>query len=159
MNYFSDLKEHLINDDNRSYRFDQLYRALTIENVQSFDEISNYPKSLRSSLKKNFPQFFPAVIDKLTGSDCVKFLIELKDGKRIESVLIQDRKRGSNTVSCSTQVGCKLNCRFCATSSMGFARDLDYWEIASQVFIVADHLKESKEKITNVVVMGMGEPF
>jgi len=159
MNYFSDLKEHLIKDGQHSYRYDQLYRALTIENVQSFDKISNFPKELRGGLKKCFPNYFPAVTDKVTGSDCVKFLIELKDGLKVESVLIHDDKRGSNTVCCSSQVGCKLNCSFCATAEMGFIRDLDHWEIASQVFIAADHLRGSNEKITNAVIMGMGEPF
>ena len=74
-------------------------------------------------------------------------------------MLIQDKQRGSNTVCLSSQVGCKLGCSFCATASMGFVRNLDHWEIASQVFIAADHLRDSGGRITNVVVMGMGEPF
>ncbi|MDP2961060.1 MAG: 23S rRNA (adenine(2503)-C(2))-methyltransferase RlmN, partial [candidate division Zixibacteria bacterium] len=85
-----------------------------------------------------------------------KFLFELSDGKKIETVLMREKERV--TLCISTQVGCALNCIFCATGSMGFERNLSAGEIVDQIICAKEHLKED-EKITNLVIMGMGEPL
>jgi len=85
-----------------------------------------------------------------------KFLFELSDGKKIETVLMREKERV--TLCISTQAGCALNCIFCATGSMGLERNLSAGEIVDQIICAKEHLKED-EKITNLVIMGMGEPL
>jgi 23S rRNA (adenine2503-C2)-methyltransferase len=87
----------------------------------------------------------------------VKALLTLRDGKNIETVLMKHKER--NTICVSTQVGCPMNCSFCATGKMGFKRNLEIGEIVEQVLFFGRFLKEKKEKVTNIVFMGMGEPF
>lgn len=117
--------------------------------------MTDISKALRERLSKE--AFIPIhkLIKKEKSSDgAVKFLFELLDGERIESVFIPEGDR--RTVCVSTQVGCPLGCIFCRTSLVGFKRNLEWWEIVEQVRAVRE---EIKERITNVVFMGMGEPF
>jgi len=83
-----------------------------------------------------------------------KYLWELEDGNRIESVFIPEKKR--RTICISSQVGCSLGCKFCATANLGFIRNLNSFEIVSQIL---DIIHDTKDEPTNIVVMGMGEPF
>jgi len=87
-----------------------------------------------------------------------KWLFELKDGAKIETVLMEFRD-GRSTVCVSSQVGCPSGCLFCATGQLGFKRNLSSWEIISQVLFAARVLKAKDKKLTNVVFMGMGEPL
>jgi 23S rRNA (adenine2503-C2)-methyltransferase len=87
-----------------------------------------------------------------------KWLLELEDGAKIETVLMEFRD-GRSTVCISSQVGCPSGCVFCATGQLGFRRNLSLWEIVSQVLFAARQLKVRDKKLTNVVFMGMGEPF
>jgi len=118
--------------------------------------MENLPQSLRDNLE-NMIALHPLRIIKISGSDSKstrKYLFETLDGQKIESVLMNDRKR--TTVCISSQVGCAVDCKFCATASMGFIKNLSVGEIVDQVI----HLQsQSKSRITNVVFMGMGEPF
>ena len=101
--------------------------------------------------------FHPLSLVKITGQDSSltrKFLFELSTGEMIESVLMQE---GNRTTAClSTQVGCAMDCDFCATAKMGFQKNLSVGEIVDQFLLLQ---QESVKKITNVVFMGMGEPF
>lgn len=99
----------------------------------------------------------------------IKALITLKDGLKIETVLMRHKPRSRasslrgkdkrNTICVSSQIGCPLACTFCATGKMGFKRNLEAWEIVEQVLFFARYLKKINEKVTNIVFMGMGEPF
>ena len=130
---------------------DWLYKKLAM----SFDEMANLPKSLREELAADFSPFALDVETRQTDDDrTVKWLSRLRDGHTIETVLIRAPKR--NTVCVSTQVGCQVHCVFCATGRQGFARNLCMEEIVDQVVLAS---REVGELVSNVVVMGMGEPL
>ena len=139
-----------------SFRAEQIHNWIYDHGVVSWGEMENLPQSLRDNLENMIP-LHPLRIIKISGSDSKstrKYLFETLDGQKIESVLMNDRKR--TTVCISSQVGCAVDCKFCATASMGFIKNLSVGEIVDQVI----HLQtQSKSRITNVVFMGMGEPF
>ena len=124
--------------------------------VTSFDEMTNLPKKLREFLKEQF--MIPSVhIERKRVSqidDTVKYLFRLNDGEYIESVVMQYHH--GSTICISTQVGCKMGCTFCATGKSGYARDLLPSEMISQIETAQ---KDLDVRISNVVLMGMGEPF
>ncbi len=137
------------------YRATQLYKWVHHHQVSEFAEMTNLPKSFREVLAENFRIGTLQLSTRQASRDgTIKYLWELDDGKRIESVFIPERRR--NTICISSQVGCALGCEFCATAQMGFLRNLSTGEIVEQVIRVQ---QDTKEKITNVVFMGMGEPF
>ena len=137
------------------YRAAQVFRWLYQKGAESFSEMSDVPEKLRFRLNQKY------TIDSLQSDHMFvsedgtkKFIFKLRDNRYIESVMIPDENR--NTVCISTQVGCKYNCVFCASGKMGFIRNLDVSEIIGQILYIK--LKENV-KISNVVFMGMGEPF
>jgi len=142
-----------------AYRAKQLWRALYVDLVDSFEEISTFPRELRNHLSSSLVFSHLKEIDHLTSKDgeTVKNLFELPDGRMIETVLMHYDVR--DTLCISTQSGCAMGCVFCATGQMGFKRNLTAGEIVEQVIHFARVLKKSGKHVTNVVVMGMGEPF
>ncbi|HHX09266.1 MAG TPA: 23S rRNA (adenine(2503)-C(2))-methyltransferase RlmN [Chloroflexi bacterium] len=141
------------------FRITQLLDGLYKKHYASFEQFANLPNTLRSELEENF------VIDPIVSHSSissrdkrtVKFLFEVSNHNFIETVLMKYADR--NTVCVSTQVGCPLGCVFCATGQMGFTRNLLPNEIVGQITFIMRHLEDSGEKLTNVVYMGMGEPF
>ncbi len=149
--------------DEPKYRAEQIYQWLYKYRVRSFDEMTNLSIGLREKLRQSATiEQFTVVTSQTSNVDgTVKFLYELSDGKKIETVLIPPRSTAIDaeermTLCVSTQVGCPLDCKFCATASMGFQRNLTAGEILNQ-FITAQSLSE--KPITNIVFMGMGEPM
>jgi 23S rRNA (adenine2503-C2)-methyltransferase len=154
----------------KRYRGKQLFQWLYGKRVVSFEHMLNLSRSFRDSLSASARvETLGLVTARKSERDAtIKFLFELADGLRIESVLIppsshfQDGREDSAeprerlTLCLSTQVGCPLDCAFCATASMGFARNLLPGEIVGQVLKVA---AETGRRVTNVVFMGMGEPL
>lgn len=161
-----------------AYRAKQIWQGLYHHLYSSPDQFSNLPSSLRSKLAEHFT-FFPfSVKTYLDSSDksTRKTLFQLPDGNLIESVLMRygdpaddpqmatsaTNRRGAKnrrTLCISTQAGCAMGCVFCATGQLGFKRNLTSGEIVAQVMYYAHMLKEKEEAVTNVVFMGMGEPF
>ena len=147
-----------------SYRGTQLYTWLYNKQITSFEPITAFSKSLRSYLSNNTTISYPEIVDKQHSKrdGTTKFLLKLEDGSKIESVLIPRQKDGDDpdslteTVCVSTQVGCPLGCKFCATGAMKYTRNLTAGEIIAQVLIAKEH---ATRRITNVVFMGMGEPL
>ena len=138
-----------------AYRADQIYKWIHHNNVDSFDEMTNLSLELRAKLTEHFQIKTLQVAKHEVSSDGTeKFVWKLADGREIESVLMPEAKR--NTICISSQVGCALGCYFCATGQMGFMRNLTPGEIIEQVLQIR---KISKYPITNIVFMGMGEPF
>jgi len=128
------------------------------------EEFTNLSKSLREKMGEllKFDVLKPVVTQESKDGDTRKTLFELHDGQQIETVIMHyDREEGQdrNTVCISTQVGCGMGCKFCATGQMGFKRQLSSGEIVAQVIYAARELQDAGETLTNVVVMGMGEPF
>ncbi len=138
------------------YRADQLFNWIYKRRISSFDEMSNFSKSLRSRLKEVADIGILRLSNIKSSSDqqTHKFLFELEDGLCVEGVFMAEGKR--RTTCLSSQVGCALNCDFCATGKMGFQRHLSAGEIVDQLLFIQKHLNTD---ISNIVLMGMGEPF
>lgn len=144
-------------DDQRQpqFRTKQIFNWLYDKWAVSFDEMRNIPKTLRQQLDNEFLACSLEVVDSQTAADgTVKYLYRLPDGETIESVLITAGER--KTVCVSSQVGCPVRCAFCATGVKGLIRNLAAAEIIDQVVMACRHFEE---RVTNVVVMGMGEPL
>ena len=151
-----ELREFVKNNNLESYRADQIFRGIYVQSLADFNNLTTIARPLRAELSKL------AVLRTLTHSDTTrskidgtsKFLWKLADGLSIESVIIYEGKR--ITFCVSSQVGCALDCKFCATGKMGFLRNLTPGEIVEQVLRMKD-LAEGTP--TNIVFMGMGEPM
>ena len=140
------------------YRLQQAQKAIFVDLIEDWREASVLPLLLRENLNKICPIDIKAQILFSKDEKTAKAIITLKDGLKIESVLMK-HSDGRNTVCVSSQVGCALNCSFCATGKIGFKRNLEVFEIVEQVLFFARYLKKKGEKVTNNVFMGMGEPF
>ncbi|MBC6934747.1 MAG: 23S rRNA (adenine(2503)-C(2))-methyltransferase RlmN [Chloroflexi bacterium] len=141
------------------FRANQVREWLYDKRVSSFDEMRNLPKKLRDRLKTETTLGVLAPISEQASHDgTLKRLYRLPDGQMIESVLMpyDDDRR---TACISTQAGCAMGCVFCATGQMGFARHLTAAEIFEQAVLFARELEAQGERLSNVVLMGMGEPF
>ena len=141
------------------YRANQVYEWIWQKSAVSFGEMSNIPKGLRSALESKFQFRNIAVHHRQESADgTVKFSFVLHDGHFIEGVLIPTERR--LTACISSQVGCSLSCKFCATGFLGRKRNLNPDEIYDQVVIIRNEALERYEKaLTNIVFMGMGEPL
>jgi len=142
--------------DESQFRVQQIQNWVFDHYVETWDAMENLPIHIRDKLSARLP-LHPLEINHITDSENAstqKILFQTLNGYPIESVLMYDQKR--TTVCISSQVGCAVDCKFCATASMGFIHNLSTGEMVDQVI----HLqRQSKTKITNVVFMGMGEPF
>jgi 23S rRNA (adenine2503-C2)-methyltransferase len=143
-----------------AFRLKQVKKAVFSDLIESWDKATTLSKDLRQKLTEAYP--IPELkLDKILSSqdgETSKAVFFLSDGLKIESVLMEHQD-GRRTVCISSQAGCAMNCEFCATGQQGFKRNLTVFEIIGQVMFFARYLKNKKEKITNIVVMGMGEPF
>ncbi len=139
-----------------AYRTRQILPRLWQRPAGSWQQCSDLPKDLIAALETAFPLYRLNQKDIRESTDgTVKYLWEMRDGATVESVIIPERRR--KTLCISSQVGCVFGCSFCATGKMGFIRNLDPWEIATQVRELA--IGKSGESVGNVVFMGMGEPL
>ena len=148
------------------FRAKQIFTWIYRKGVGSFYEMSDLPKELRMSLESVAQVSIPRVLKQRVSADGTrKFLFEMNDKKRIETVVIpQGRNKDARYSLCvSTQVGCPVGCLFCATGQSGFQRNLNAYEMVGQVLgsrrEMARKLKSDEELITNIVYMGMGEPM
>jgi len=135
---------------------EQLYKWLYQKSVNDIAKMSNIPDSLKIIINKKY-KLNPLKIKKKLKSkneDTIKYLFETNDHKLIESVSMVDSER--HTLCISSQIGCSVDCDFCATGKMGIIRNLNCGEIIQQLISIS---AERKQKITNIVFMGMGEPF
>ena len=156
------------------YRARQIWQGLYCNYWGNPKDFSNLPVALRQKLAKSleFNTLVPTTTLQSSDGKTVKTLFQLHDGKAIETVLMKydpsttlhrtqldDSGQGRRTLCVSTQVGCAMGCVFCATGQMGFKRHLSSGEIVAQVMYFARLLHDQGEVVTNVVLMGMGEPF
>jgi len=141
------------------FRAKQLFQAFYVDLVTGIEEVTTLSKEMRQKLseKMDFTRLKP--IDSLLSTDgeTAKTLFGLIDGRAIETVLMHYDER--QTLCISSQAGCAMGCVFCATGQMGFARNLTSGEIVEQVMYYARELNKTDQNVTNVVIMGMGEPF
>ncbi|HYJ14299.1 MAG TPA: 23S rRNA (adenine(2503)-C(2))-methyltransferase RlmN [Candidatus Limnocylindria bacterium] len=153
----SEFAEFLAAARQPGYRAKQIYEWLFREHATDFAAMTNLPAALREQLNESFTIGRLAILRRHDSADgTVKFLFGLGDGQSIESVLIPEKRR--LTLCISTQVGCAYGCAFCATALLGFKRNLTCGEIVEQI-LEANRTLSDHRRISNIVVMGMGEPL
>ncbi len=140
------------------YRLGQAREAVFQGLIGDWAEATSLSLELRKNLNEQCPLSIKAKTFTTEKEDVIKARITLEDDCSIESVLLRHAD-GRNTVCVSSQVGCSLNCKFCATGQMKFERNLRPLEIVEQVLFFARHLAKEEDRVGNVVFMGMGEPF
>ena len=149
------LKQEIVALGEKPYRAEQIFKWIYEENVTTFEEMSNLPKELRKKLEENFTLCIYRILKKQESVDGTKkYLFDVGDGNAIETVLMEYKHGKSLCVS--SQIGCKMGCKFCASTGIAFVRNLTSGEIVEQILAVQ---REEKVKISNVVFMGIGEPF
>lgn len=156
---FDELLAVLDELDEPAFRATQIWRAVFKNLSSSYTEISTLSKALRQRLDETLPWQSSSILKILPSSDqqTTKLLLQLQDGETIEAVIMRYARR--STVCISTQVGCAMACKFCATGQSGFTRDLTTGEIVDQVLTAARLLQDESTHLSNVVFMGMGEPM
>ena len=149
------LKEEFINMGEKPFRAEQVFKWLYEEKVKEFDEMTNLSLALREKLKENYTMCNFNILKKQESSDGTKkYLFDVLDGNAIETVLMSYHHGYSLCVS--SQVGCKMGCKFCASTGIQFARNLTSGEIVEQILAVE---QDNNIRISNIVFMGIGEPL
>lgn len=153
----AELKSYFQHLGEPAFRGQQLFNWMYNHLTTDFDQMMNFPKELRAKLKSTslLQSLELVTVQDSPESGTRKYLFKTHDDRKIESVIIPDGERA--TLCISTQVGCPLDCKFCATGLMGYKRNLSVGEIADQYFLTAKDY--GKERLTNIVYMGMGEPL
>ena len=150
-----DLKEELATINEKAFRAEQIFKWLYQEKVTSFDEMTNLSLELREKLKQSYTICNYKILRKLESSDGTKkYLFDILDGNAIETVLMEYHY--GKSICVSSQVGCKMGCKFCASTGIPFVRNLTAGEIVEQILAVE---QDTGEKISNIVFMGIGEPL
>ena len=150
-----ELKEEFLKLGEKAYRAEQVFKWLYVDKVCSFDEMTNLSKELREKLKLEFSFHNFRILKKQESVDGTKkYLFDILDDNAIETVLMQYHH--GYTLCVSSQVGCKMGCKFCASTGIQFARDLTSGEIVEQILAVE---RDQNIKISNIVFMGIGEPL
>jgi len=150
-----ELKNLMIELGEKPYRAEQIFKWIFVENVTSFDDMTNLSLELRQKLKDNFDLHIFKILQKQESKDGTKkYLFDVLDGNAIESVLME-YKHGF-TICVSSQIGCKMGCKFCASTGVKFARSLTSGEIVEQLLAIQ---RDQNIKISNLVFMGIGEPL
>lgn len=140
----------------KPFRAKQLMEWVHGKQVETFDEMTNIPEKLKNKLKDDFIISGVSIVEKQVSrkKDTAKYLFSLSDGNVIESVWM--KYRHGNSVCISSQVGCRMGCTFCASTLSGLTRHLTAGEMLSQIYEIQ---RETGERVSNIIVMGMGEPL
>ena len=150
-----DLRVELVELGEKGYRAEQIFKWLYVEKVMSFDDMTNLSLELRAKLKENYTICNYKILKKQESSDGTKkYLFDVLDGNAIETVLMQYHH--GKTVCVSSQIGCRMGCKFCASTGIKFIRNLTPGEIVEQILAVEQDIND---KISNIVFMGIGEPL
>lgn len=141
------------------YRTDQIWQGLYRQLWNQPEQFTTLPAALRHKMEDafDFSHLEPQAVQFSSDGETRKSLFHLPDQQAVEAVLMTYHRR--RTVCISTQAGCAMGCVFCATGQMGFRRNLSAGEIVEQVLVYARELSEAGDQLTNIVIMGMGEPF
>lgn len=150
-----ELKEQMKELGEKPFRAEQIFKWLYEDKVLNFDDMTNISLELREKLKENYSMCNYKILKKQESSDgTIKYLFDVLDGNAIETVLMSYHH--GNTICVSSQIGCKMGCKFCASTGIKFIRNLTSGEIVEQLLAVE---QDTKLKISNVVFMGIGEPL
>lgn len=152
-----ELKKYFLSKNFQRFRAEQFFNWMYNHLVTNIDEMTNIPKSIRSEIRDEIElqtlNYFNS--EQSISTQTKKYIFTTNENEKIESVIIPEKNR--TTLCISTQVGCPLDCQFCATGLMGYKRNLSSGEIFDQYLLAAKDY--DKDKITNIVYMGMGEPL
>jgi 23S rRNA (adenine2503-C2)-methyltransferase len=150
-----ELKQEMANIGEKPYRAEQIFKWLYVEKVKTFDEMTNLSLELRKKLEENYTMCNYNILKKQESKDgTIKYLFDVLDGNAIETVLMSYHHGYSICVS--SQIGCKMGCKFCASTGINFIRNLSSGEIVEQILAVE---QDTGVRISNVVFMGIGEPL
>lgn len=150
-----ELKQEMQNIGEKPFRAEQIFKWIHQEKVKTFEEMTNISLELREKLKENYTICNFNILEKQESKDgTIKYLFDVLDGNAIETVLM--RYHHGNSICVSTQIGCKMGCKFCASTGINFIRNLTSGEIVEQIIAVEQN---TGERISNVVFMGIGEPL
>lgn len=150
-----ELKKEMVEIGEKTFRAEQIFKWIHQENVTSFDEMTNISLELREKLKQNYTLCIFNILKKQVASDgTIKYLFDVLDENAIETVLM--KYHHGYSICVSSQIGCKMGCKFCASTGIAFARNLTSGEIVEQLLAVE---RDQDIKISNVVFMGIGEPL
>ena len=150
-----DLKQEMVSIGEKPFRAEQIFKWIFCENATSFDSMTNLSIELREKLKEKYDLHVFNILQKQVSKDGTKkYLFDVLDGNAIESVLME-YKHGF-TICVSSQIGCKMGCKFCASTGVKFARNLTSGEIVEQLLAIE---RDENIKISNLVFMGIGEPL
>ncbi len=141
------------------FRAKQIANWIYQRGAISFEDMTDLPKILRADLEKNFEIQTPQLVKKLVSKDnlTTKFLLAFNDGAAVEVVLM--RHDYGNSICISTQVGCQMGCKFCASTLNGLERNLTVGEMLGEIIFVQNFLRDEKQKVDTLVIMGTGEPL
>ncbi|UXR46815.1 23S rRNA (adenine(2503)-C(2))-methyltransferase RlmN [Staphylococcus simulans] len=155
---YEEMQAWLVEHGQQKFRAKQIFEWLYEKRVDTIDEMTNLSKDLRTLLKDNFTiTTLETAVKQESRDGTIKFLFELQDGYTIETVLM--RHEYGNSVCVTTQVGCRIGCTFCASTLGGLKRNLEAGEIVAQVLTVQKALDATDERVSSIVIMGIGEPF
>ena len=149
-----ELEDYFISIGDKKFRAVQVYDFLYKKRVKSIDEMTNIGNNIKERLKKDFDMFKIKIVLKQSDKDVSKYLFELSDGGRIESVLMYHDYGISICVS--SQIGCNMGCAFCESGRLKKVRNLEAYEIVQQILLIEEDIGK---RISHVVIMGIGEPF
>ena len=150
-----DLKQEMLSIGEKPYRAEQIFKWIYIDKVKTFEEMTNLSLDLRKKLEENYTICNFKILKKQESSDGTKkYLFDVLDGNAIETVLME--YNSWKTICVSSQIGCKMGCKFCASTGIPFVRNLTSGEIVEQILAVEQDIQG---RISNVVFMGIGEPL
>ena len=150
-----DLKQEMLSIGEKPYRAEQIFKWIYIDKVKTFEEMTNLSLELRKKLEENYTMCNFKILKKQESSDGTKkYLFDVLDGNDIETVLMD--YNSCKTTCVSSQIGCKMGCKFCASTGIPFVRNLTSGEIVEQILAVEQDIQG---RISNVVFMGIGEPL
>ena len=149
-----ELEQYFVSIGEKKFKATQVFEWLYQKRVTTIEEFSNIKKEVREQLQKDFSLELPKVIKREIDIDVEKYLFELSDNERIEAVLM--RHNYGLSVCVSSQVGCNMGCKFCESGRLKKVRNLEAHEMVGQILVIESLIKE---RISSVVIMGIGEPL
>ena len=151
---FEELEDYFIKNNDKKFKATQVYNWVYKKRINSFEEMRNVSKETINTMKSNFYFDRLEIIDKRTDKDTAKYLFRLSDNEKVEAVVMYHDY--GTSVCISTQVGCNMGCKFCESGRLKKKRNLEVHEMVLQILMIEEDIKE---RLSHVVLMGIGEPF
>ena len=151
---FEELENYFVERNDKKFKATQVFDWIYKKRISNFEEMRNVSKDTINTMKNDFYFEKLEIIDKKEDVDVAKYLFRLKDNEKVEAVLMYHDY--GNSICISTQVGCNMGCKFCESGRLKKVRNLEVYEMVSQILMVEE---ETNKRISHIVLMGIGEPF